>query len=347
VAVFGAPLTSRQVAIVLAVVREHVRTREPVGSRAVRHVYGLAASTATIRNDMVELEQAGYIRQPHTSAGRIPCDAAYRLYVNVLSQEARGEPQPLPWLQGEYRRLGSEPHELLRATSRLLSRATSHPAVVTQPPAVEPALAAISLQPASTSNVRLTYHTVAGEQRHHLLRSEAPLTADLLGALTVALQKLYVGRKLAALASVNPADVQRYLGEHLAPESLLAALREAVARDDESAVYVDGASYILDEPEFEERSRLKQIMQTLDEDAALRQVMRDATDTTQVTVTIGAEHRLSGMTACSLVASGYEVRGARGAVGILGPTRMDYSRVMDLVESTARRLTEILCRTES
>jgi heat-inducible transcriptional repressor len=337
---FGAPLTERQVGVLLAIVQEHVRTREPVGSRVVQERYGVSASTATIRNDMAELEQAGYLHQPHTSAGRVPCDVAYRLYVNCLPSRGRLGTRQLPWLQGEYRRFGTQPHELLRATSRLLARAAAHPAVVTEPPAAQNLVTRLSLQPVSASTVVLSYRTSDGEEHSHLLKSEAPLTAELLAALSATLQRLHVDRELSALAAVSASGVQRHLGELQAPEDLLAGIRAAAAMDEGSAVYVDGTSYILDEPEFEERSRLKQLMQTLDEDAALRQVMRDATETSDVVVTIGSEHRHPGMRGCSLVASAYTVRGLRGAVGVLGPTRMDYAQIMDMVEFAARQLTE-------
>jgi len=192
----------------------------------------------------------------------------------------------------------------------------------------------------------LSYKTSDGEDHSHLLRSEAPLTAELLTALSATLQRLYVDRGLSALATVSAGGVQRHLGDLQAPEDLLAGIRAAAAMDEDSAVYVDGTSYILDQPEFEERSRLKQLMQALDEDAALRQVMRDATETSEVVVTIGSEHRHPGMRDCSLVASAYTVHGSRGAVGVLGPTRMDYAQIMDVVEYAARQLTETFAQNQ-
>lgn len=339
---FGAPLTSRQVAIILAVVEEHVRTAEPVGSKVVREQYDVDASTATIRNEMVDLEHAGYLAQPHTSAGRIPSEAAYRLYVNHLRRRGFPEPRGLPWLQSEYRRIGTAPHELLRATSRLLARATSHPAVVTQPPVSEPQLVSVNLQLVSADTVLLVYRTSAGAEHSHLLDCGVPVTPDLVAAVAQALQRIYVGKRLAALGAAALPDVQSLVRGQAVPHALLAAIRQAVAADDDSAVYVDGTSYILDEPEFEERGRLRQFMRTLDEDASLRQVMREATETTEVIVTIGSENRLPGMSGCSLVASSYLVQGGRGAVGVLGPTRMDYGQAIAIVEYAARRLSETL-----
>lgn len=341
-AVFGAPLTDRQLEILLAVVREHVRTREPVGSRVVQERYAVAASTATIRNEMVELEEGGFLHQPHTSAGRVPRDPAYRLYVNVWCQAHCAEPRPTPWSQGEYRRLGGDPHELLRATSRLLARATTHPAVVIKPPPSQPRLSDLALHPVSAQDVMFSYVTDNGEQRRHLLRTAEPVTAGMLSALATVLRKLHLGQRVATLASLTHSAAQSRLPDEIVPPSLIAALREAVESDDASAVYVDGASYILDEPEFQERSRLREFMRTLDEDAALRQVMREATETNEVTVTIGAEHRLPGMQACSLVASGFIAPGGRGAVGVLGPTRMDYPQLMAMVQFAARQLTTAL-----
>ena len=341
---FSAPLSPRQVEILLAVVREHVRTREPVGSQVVRNVYGVNASTATIRNEMMELEQAGYLHQPHTSAGRVPCDSAYRLYVNYLSASASDVPdqRTVGWVHAEYRRMASEPHELLRKTSRMLSRLTSHPAVVTLPPVQEPTISAIKVQPVSGTTVLLFYTTSDGQEHHHLLRAAEPVTAAQTAELSQALDKLLANRPLSALGQLSVPTLRANLREEQVPESLLRAIGEAAATDDSTQVYVEGTSYILDEPEFGERDRLRGFMQTLDEDSALRQILQVAVESAETTVTIGEEHHVPGMRNVSLVASSYPYGHARGAVGIFGPTRMDYSRAMSAVAFVARKLAEAL-----
>lgn len=342
---FAAPLTERQVQILLAVVREHVRTREPVGSQVVRDVYGIQASTATIRNEMMELEQAGYLHQPHTSAGRVPCDSAYRLYVNYLNATDLGagpDQQTAGWIQGEYRRMASEPHELLRKTSRMLARLTSHPAVVTLPPPQEATITAIKVQPVSGTTVLLFYTTSDRLEHHHLLHPGEVLTAVQLAELSQALEKLLLGRPVSALGHVSAPAVRAHTHEEHVPEQLLESISQAAATDDSTEVYVEGTSYILDEPEFGERGRLRAFMQTLDEDSALRQILQVAVETGDMTVTIGQEHHVVGMRNCSLVASSYPYGRTRGAVGIFGPTRMDYRRAMGAVAFVARKLAEAL-----
>jgi len=338
----AAPLTPRQVQVLLAVVREHVRTREPVGSQVVREVYGVNASTATIRNEMVELEQAGYLHQPHTSAGRVPCDAAYRLYVNYLAENEPPGEETAGWVRGEYRRLAGEPHELLRRTSRLLARLTSHPAVVTLPPQQEPTIVSIRVQPVSATTVLLLYRTSNGDERPHLLRTEEAVTAAQLAALSQALEQLLVGRPAPMLARLAMPAIRANLRDEQVPEGLVASIGQAAAADDSTQVYVEGTSYILDEPEFEERERLRAFMQTLDEDSTLRRVLQVALDSGEMTVTIGHEHQVPGMRSCSLVASSYPYGRTRGVVGIFGPTRMDYRRAMSAVTYVARRLSETL-----
>lgn len=339
---FAAPLTERQVQILLAVVREHVRTREPVGSHVVREVHHIRASTATIRNEMVELEQAGYLHQPHTSAGRVPCDAAYRLYVNYLSAQETPEEAAGGWVQGEYRRMAHEPHELLRKTSRLLARLTSHPAVVTLPPEQEPTITSLRVQPVSGTTSLLLYKTSDGAERPHLLRTAEPVTATQLQALSQALEQTLVGRPASALGRVTAHSLRPLLGEQTVPEVLIGAIAEAAATDDATQVYVEGTSYILDEPEFGERERLREFMQTLDEDSKLRHILQAAIESDETTVTIGREHHFPEMRGCSLVASSYEYGRSRGAIGIFGPTRMDYHRAMSAVTFMARKLAETL-----
>ncbi|MCE5239938.1 heat-inducible transcriptional repressor HrcA [bacterium] len=339
---FAAPLSERQTQILLAIVREHVQTREPVGSQVVRETYGVQASTATIRNEMVELEHAGYLYQPHTSAGRVPCDSAYRVYVNYLTTSEAPEPQTAGWIEGEYRRLGREPHELLRQTSRLLARLTSHPAVATLPPVEEPTLQRIGLQPVSATNVLLTYATSDGQERHHLLGTGEPVTAAQLTALSEALDRVLTGRRVSLLSQLSLQALRPYLKDQVVPESLLTAIAQAAATDDSTEVYVEGTSYILDEPEFGERERLRAFMRTLDEHSSLRRVLQAAVDSPSMTVTIGREHQVEAMAECSLVASPYPYGRAHGVVGIFGPTRMDYRRAMGAVAFVARKLSEAL-----
>jgi heat-inducible transcriptional repressor len=328
--------------ILLAIVREHVQTREPVGSQVVRETYGVQASTATIRNEMVELEQAGYLHQPHTSAGRVPCDSAYRVYVNYLTASEPPEPHTVGWIEGEYRRLGREPHELLRQTSRLLARLTSHPAVATLPPADELTIQRLGVQPVSATNVLLAYTTSDGQERHHLLKSDEPVTAAQLAALSEALERVLSGRRVSLLSQLSPTALRPYLKDQVVPESLLSAIAQAAAADDTTAIYVEGTSYILDEPEFEERERLRVFMRTLDEHSSLRRVLQAAVENPDMTVTIGCEHEVAGMSDCSLVASPYSYGKVRGVVGIFGPTRMDYRRAMGAVGFVARKLAEAL-----
>lgn len=339
---FAAPLTRRQLEILLAVVREHVRTREPVGSQVVRDVHGVRASTATIRNEMMELEQAGYLHQPHTSAGRLPCDSAYRLYVNHLSQHETPELPADGWIRGEYRRMGSEPHELMRKTSRLLARLTAHPAVVTLPSPEEPTITAIHVQPVSGNTVLFSYSTSSAAEHHHLLRTENPVTAAQLTELTALLEQQLIGSKLTVLAQLPLSTLRAAMCDTPLPEELLTSISGAAASDDRTEVYVEGTSYILDEPEFEERERLRAFMQTLDEESALRRILQVTVDNPEMTVTIGAEHQVPAMRNCSLVATSYPYGRTRGAVGIFGPTRMDYRRAMGAVRFVAQRLSETL-----
>ncbi len=338
----GAPLSERQLQILLAVVQEHIRTRRPVGSRVVREVYGVEASTATIRNEMMELEQAGLLYQPHTSAGRVPSDRAYRIYVNYLRGCGLPDPQVFGWIEGEYRRLAREPHELLRQTSRLLARLTSHPAVATLPPLQEPLIEEIRLQPISATSVLFFYKTSEGREHQHLLSLSEPVTAAQIASLEEVLRRLFVGRRQRTLSQISAAFLQPYLKESPVPEALGEAIAAAVADDDPTEVYVEGTSYILDEPEFAERARLRALMRLLDQHALLRRILQAAEASLEMTVTIGAEHQLAAMRACSLVVSSYPFGQTRGVVGILGPTRMDYARAMGTVAFIARKLGETL-----
>lgn len=339
---FAPPLTPRQADIVLAVVREHVHSKAPVGSSVVREKYGVNSSTATIRNEMVVLERSGYLHQPHTSAGRVPLDVAYRLFVNHLKQQSLQPPYDDAAFKREYRRIGREAHQIIRHTTRLLARMTSHPALVMSPAPTEPTIASLKLQPVSTHSVLLTYTLADGERREHLLRIEEKVTAAQVAAVSEALQRLVTGKSVSHLSRLSSSDLQACMKEQPLQAGLLQALCAAAAADDTTAVYVEGASYILDEPEFVPRDRLRGFMRTLDEEASLRQVLNAADSSDEVTVTIGEEHTFSSMHHCSLVARSYRAGRSQGVVGILGPTRMDYEKTIATITMVAQVLEETL-----
>ncbi len=342
------PLSARQREILMAVVREHITTKAAVGSKQLKEKYGFSVSTATIRNEMAYLEEASYLYQPHTSSGRVPLVEAYRLYVNEVREGPLTElGEACRIYESECRRLKGRPRTLMRATSRSLVALTGYPSVVMSPSRIQEAFADISVSPVSSNNLLLSYTTDTGKQVQQLLRSPEPLTAEQIAKLSRALRKIYRGRCIGELATVTATDLAAAVADCDLPEVLLQALRQAVETEEDRDIYVDGTSYILGEPGFQNPLSLREFIETLDQHALLREALLSSATASDVTVTIGTENRIKGIQHGSMVARSYAHSGLRaGSVAVLGPMCMDYLNAMSVVSFVAESLGETLAKSE-
>ncbi len=352
-------LDLRKQRILQAIVQDYVATAEPVGSQVLVERYSLGVKSATIRNEMAEMSERGYLRQPHTSAGRVPSDLGYRFYVNRL--------MPLPVIQegeavtirGAVATASSELDAILRRTCQLLTTMTRLPAVATTPEnARETQLRQVFVSPAGADKTLLVLLFSTGRTANRVL-SEANITAS--GALTLAnaLNDLFAGRSLSEPGSdsVNkgtepPADIRRQYGA-LWPR-LVAEVTETVKAiaSEEAPVYVEGASAVLELPEFRDADRLGQLLSTLQERAAVLEMLGRAFGAApngaapaSVQVAIGEEMGRSDLAPYAVVMSPYFIGdNERGAIGVLGPTRMDYARASASVAFMAQTMGDLLTR---
>lgn len=353
----GVELDVRKQRILQAVVQDYVATAEPIGSHALLLRHSLGVKSATLRNEMAEMSERGYLRQPHTSAGRIPSDQGYRFYVDRLML-------PLPVLppgevqtvRGAVASASSELEAVLRKTCLLLASMTRLPAVATAPDADDTQLRQIFVSPVGSDKVLLVLLFSTGRTENRLLETGRSTDAAEALLLANALNDRFGGKTLSVLRAEAAG------GEESAPPAELRALAVPWARlrhslllaartlGEEAEVYVEGAhAAVLEHPEFRDVERLGQFLSTLQERAALIEMFQRALDERRedpgVHVVIGEEHERPGLQEFSLVSSTYFV-GARerGAIAVLGPTRMDYGRVASAVQFMARTLSDLLTR---
>ncbi len=335
-------LTRRRAAILAAVVEEHVKTAAPVGSKVVQEKHGVDASTATIRNEMCVLERRGFIEQPHTSAGRIPADKGYRTYVDALMGRRSPSADEMAWVRAQYRRVADRTHEAIyRTTSAVLSQLTSAPAMVMAAPPGQSIMTAIKLTPVSSQVIVFSYETSTSGAHQCLVNSPEPLTAEQVAALSQALERHCVGRAAGALTICRPQTIEEEMAPHAVPVALLDEIKLAVEQDRGEQVYVDGAAYALNYPEFQTMERLRPVMEALDEDKTVRRLLRPATRRGRMTVTIGREQNIGALKQSSVIARHYEGPGGdAGALGIIGPTRIDYQAVIAIVDCVAEHVAQ-------
>ncbi|HEX7738185.1 MAG TPA: heat-inducible transcriptional repressor HrcA [Marmoricola sp.] len=330
----------RRLAVLRAIVQDYVATREPVGSRALVERHGLGVSPATVRNDMAALEDEGLIAQPHTSAGRVPTDKGYRLFVDRLTTVK-------PMSTAERRAIASfmeEAHDLddvVRRSVRLLAQLTQQVAIVQYPTLASSTVRHIEVVALTDTRLLLVLILSTGRVEQRLVELPDPLDDDALADLRTSLNRAVTGETIGAAVTAL-ADLPEQ-GLHRTPVAVVtAALIEAMSnhRSDQRVV-VGGTSNLARFGDGFE-STVKPILEALEEQVVLLKLLGEASSGA-VTVRIGHEGPYEELSGTSVVASGYGP-GVHpiGALGVVGPTRMDYPGSMAAVHAVARYVSGIL-----
>jgi heat-inducible transcriptional repressor len=342
-------LDLRKQRILQAIVQDYIATAEPVGSHILVERYSLGVKSATIRNEMAEMSERGYLRQPHTSSGRIPSDLGYRFYVNRLMPLPVIQPDEAQRMQTAVVSASSELDAILRKTCQLLAQMTSLPAVATPPDADETELRQVFLTPAGADKTLLVMLLSTGRTEHRLFVDMRLSATDAL-LLANALNERFSGATLATLRSSREDGPPRELTPLAAIWSRVVSEMASVVRGlrDETPMYVEGTTAAFAQPEFRDVERLGQFLSMLQERAAVLEILGHALEAApgaSVRVVIGEELGRPDLTEYSVVSSHYFIGGReRGSIGVLGPTRMDYGRAAAAVELMARTVSDILTR---
>lgn len=336
-------LSARKAAVLQAVVRDYVRTAEPVGSGTVAMRSGLGVSAATVRNEMAALEEMGYLEQPHTSAGRIPTDRGYRFFVDQL-------PSRLSLAVTSRRAISDFPEErtleleeVLRSAVLLLSRLTRYAAVALPPVAENQRIVRAELIRVGNALLLLLVGST-GDVRRRALDLEQTPGDDSLARASDAIERALTnvsyrnaGAHLEAIATTARGDEQRLLSA--AAKSLRRMEREAP----EGHVFVGGASNIAAADAFERPGTAQRVIEALEEEEAVLSYFRGFPMKGGVTVRIGRENPLAAMRSASVVTAHYLVADAPiGTVAVIGPTRMEYAQAMSTVGAVALRVSEVI-----
>jgi heat-inducible transcriptional repressor len=316
-----------------------------VGSRTVSKGRGLDLSPATIRNIMADLEERGLLVQPHASAGRIPTDAAYRLYVDRLMSPPRVAPTEAQAIDEALLRSRGEIPELLAEASRQLSRFSKQVGVVLAPELRRIVIEHIELVRIERLKVVVILVDRSGVVHNRILDIADPIEQEDLDRIGRYLSEQYSGWTLPSVRE----DLLRRMSEDTAQcDQLIARSLELGQRALEldavaGEVFVEGAVNLFDSPEFTDLQRMRALFRTLEEKTRLVDLLSRILEGEGVQVVIGRENPVSDLASCSVIASGYHA-GDRvmGTVGIVGPTRMEYAKAIALVEYLAQVLTRLL-----
>ncbi len=335
-------LDIRKMRILQAIVDDYIMTAAPVGSRTVSKRSDIDLSPATIRNEMSDLTELGFLEQPHTSAGRIPSEKAYRLYVNHLMDSAQLTDEETEYIKRHLDTRKHEVGEVIRQTAKVLSDMTNYTSMVLIPQMNTMKVKRISLIPVSDGTAMAVVVTNTGVTKNAMINIPESLTPDDVDKISrLITQKLDGHRLTEAIESVLP-SIKAEIGEQAdAVCEMLEAIERSMAETD---VEVVGASNILDYPEYSDAQKARSFLAEVETGSYLQKVLTDASDV-EMSVRIGTENDNPDMRDCSVITVTYKAGGKPiGTMGVVGPTRMDYGKVMAVLKYLSSSLSDILSK---
>ncbi len=333
----------RRLDVLRAIVEDYVATREPVGSRALTERHAIGVSPATIRNDMAALEDAGLIVQPHTSAGRVPTDLGYRVFVDRLSGVK-------PLSAAEKRAIGTlleqavDLDDVIDRAVRLLAQLTQQVAVVQYPSLRRSALRHVELVPVGARHLLVVIITTTGRVEQRTLELREDVDEAVVAQLRVRLNVAAAGLRLPDLDVALDALADEFAADGSAlARAVVAVVGETLAQEREERVVVAGASHLARSAGADFPHTIGPVLEALEEQVVLLRLLSEmAEDSAGVAVRIGRETQHEGLAETSIVTSGYGAEGGVAVLGSVGPLRMDYPGTMSAVRAVARYLTRIL-----
>jgi heat-inducible transcriptional repressor len=336
-------LNKRQQKILKAVVYRYIMTGTPVGSKSLAQSLNLGVSSATIRNELSKLEGMGYLFQPHTSAGRVPTDLGYRFYVDSLSGRTRLREEEKEAILTLFSSKTQELENMLQETSTLLSRLTSSAALIIAPRLMRNTIKHVDLVRLAEDLVMLVIITDTGRVEKKVLAiGEGEKETDLEGVQEFLNRRLQ-GKGLEGLEKIDTDTEVRPLKSPQLAEQVMAVIRDILSHEDYERVYVGGTVNLLRYLDEEGVKRIENLLKHFEEQYFLLNMLSESLRSNELLVRIGDENIYKELQYFSLVATPYAIgEEMMGTVSVLGPTRMDYARVIPTVDFIAKSLSRTL-----
>ena len=337
---FMEELDERKKKILHAVIRNYLETGEPVGSRTISKYTDLNLSSATIRNEMSDLEEMGFIIQPHTSAGRIPTDRAYRLYVDSMMEEKDKE---IEELKGMLLATEDKVDRLLKNVANLLAVNTNYATVVSAPQIRSNRLKFIQLSRVDEKQILAVIVVEGNVIRNEMIRIDEDISDETMLKLNILLNTHLNGLALEEinLATITSLKTQAGLHSEIIG-NVLDAVANAIRGEEDLEIYTSGANNIFKYPELADQAKASELIQTFEEKKALAKLATEKLsdeNNTGIQVYIGEESPIPSMKDCSVVTATYELEeGMRGSIAIIGPKRMDYDKVVGSLRTMMNEL---------
>ena len=337
-------LNERKQKILEAIIRNYMETGEPVGSRTASNNTDLNLSSATIRNEMSDLEEMGYILQPHTSAGRIPSDKAYRLYVDTILQRKDEEVSEMKELMVEK---ADKIDLLLQQVAKLLAQNTNYTSMVTKPKYQHKRIKFIQLNQMSERQLLVIVVLDNNHVSNKFINLMTDADENVIAQMNFLMNTALTGLDFTEINMAIMQQIKEKAGEYgeLA-SSILDCISEVMTEEDDSEIYTSGATNILKYPELSDKEKMTGLLSTFEEKQMLSAWANDEPPEDDkehgIQVYIGEESPVESMKDCSVVTATYRIKeGVYGKIGIVGPKRMDYEKVVGTLENCMQQLDDI------
>lgn len=335
-------LDERKLKILHAIIQTYLETGEPVGSRTISKYSDLKLSSATIRNEMSDLEEMGYIIQPHTSAGRIPSDKGYRLYVDHLMEEKEREVTELKELMIQRT---DKLEQVLKQVVKVLASNTNYATMISAPQYHQNKLKFIQLSQVDAGQILAVIVAEGNVIRNRLIPVEEELDGESILKLNILLNTMLNGKTIAEINLQMISSMKEQAGIHSNIISdVVDAVAEAIHSDEGMEIYTGGATNIFRYPELSDNGKASELIQTLEEKQMLAELVTETLNKEDkgIQVYIGSESPIQSMKDCSVVTATYELgQGLQGTIGIIGPKRMDYENVMSTLKTLMDQLDSV------
>ena len=337
-------LNDRKRKILQIIIEDYIETAEPVGSRTIARKHNSGLSPATIRNEMSDLELLGYLEQPHTSAGRVPSAQAYRLYVDSMKEEPGALAEnDIALINSWYKERIRNMDDIFKFTAKILSRMTQNVSLIVANKQPNARFKYLRFLPLNESQAILCIVTDDGAMDNGLIDIPAGMSSGELDYLSGKMSNLLEGKRLTEITGDKLQEVYSAVSQD---EVMLASLKKAIgkiaAKNSEQKVFLGGAKQLLNQPEFQDVSRVKDLLGILEEEKVVKDIL-SAGDNSGLKVTIGSENKFTGIKDCSMVQATYRLNGQIvGTMAVLGPTRMEYRKVIAVMNYLHKYLETIL-----
>ncbi len=336
-------LDDRKLKILQAIIKTYLETGEPVGSRTISKFTDLNLSSATIRNEMADLEEMGYILQPHTSAGRIPSDKGYRLYVDTMMQD---KIQEIDEIKNQLNDKADKIEVLLKQVAKLLAVNTNYATLVSAPQYKQKKVKFIQLTEVDVNQLLVIVVIDSNSVKNKMIRTLNPVDKEMILKLNIVLNSFLQGLDLTEISMSIIQKMKDQVGEYRDLVSdILDSVAEALQEDEDPQIYTSGATNILKYPELTDKNLASELLYTFEEKKQLTELISDRLEDENqrgIQVYIGNETPIPSMHDCSVVTATYEIEeGVYGKIGIVGPKRMDYDKVVSTLQTLMVQLDEI------